>query len=390
MTNPVIDRLGRKLRLAVIGGASGSLIGSVHRAAALFDNRFEIVAGVLSSNPERARAEGVAIGLAAARAYGEVTAMIAAERSRADGIDAVTIMTPNDSHHRLARAAIDAGLDVICDKPLCNTLAEAEDLAKAVRERGGVFCLTHSYAGYPMLREARAQVASGRLGAVRLVQVEYFGSGLAARVEDLPDAGRRWRLDPARSGPSLVLGDIGTHAHHLANFVVGEPIARLSAEVGTLMPGRKVQDYASLRARFASGARATLTLCQAAAGAENHISIRVFGERGHLAWSHREHNQLIWAPLEGFAETMTRGNPRLSPAARRATRIGRTGHPEGLHEAFANLYADAAEAIAARRAGAACDPLALDFPTVEDGVRGVRFVDAALRSQAADGAWVEC
>jgi len=378
------------LRLGMIGGASGALIGPVHRRAAAYDGRFVLAAGVLSSDPVRARAEGPKVGIAADRAYGTVEEMLAAEARRPDGIEAVAIVTPNDSHYRFASAALAAGLDVICDKPLTNRLAEALDLADIVARTGLVFCLTHNYSGYPMIRQARAMVAAGTLGTIRCVQVEYLGSGLAGRVEGSPDAHRRWRLDPARSGASLVLGDIGTHAHHLASFVLGEAPARLSAEVGTVVPGRRVSDYASVRLAFPSGARGTLLACQAATGQENHMLVRVIGEKATLEWRHREHNYLMVSPLEGPTYILSRGQPQLAPAAKRAARIPRTGHPEGFHEAFANLYFDAAEAISARLRGRAADPAALDFPNVRDGVRGVRFIEAAVESSARDGAWVEC
>lgn len=386
--NPVIAALGRPLRLAVVGGAPPSLIGPVHRTAARLDGRFDIVAGVVSSQPDKARREGPVLGLAAERSYGTVAEMIAAEAGRADGIEAVAVMTPNDSHHRVARAAIDAGLDVISDKPLANTVTEAEDLEKAARARGVATALTHNYSGYPMIRQARALVAAGAIGTLRLVQVEYLGSGLATRVEDQPDAGRRWRLNPAKAGRSLVLGDIGTHAHHLASYISGEAFASISAEVGTLMPGRNVHDYAQIRFTLTGGARGAMSLSQAAAGAENHILVRLFGSDGHLEWRHREHNHLTRAMVDGTTQVYSRGAANLEPLARRAARIPRTGHPEGFHEAFANIYADFAEAVVARRCGSPLDPLAATVPTFRDGVAGARFVAAALNSQEAGQGWV--
>ncbi|WP_372623758.1 Gfo/Idh/MocA family protein [Falsiroseomonas sp.] len=381
------ERLGRPLRLGFIGGASPSMIGQVHLRAALMDRRFIVVAGALSREAARGAAAAAEYGIEPSRSYASVPEMIAREAVRPDGIEAVAIVSPNDTHHPFALAAVGAGLDVMLDKPMTNSVAEAEELVAASTARGIAFCVTHAYSGYPMIREARALVAAGRIGALRAVQVEYLGSGLAAFVEGGPDAAKRWRLDPARSGPSLVLGDIGTHAHHLAAYVCGVPFAEVSAEVGALMPGRRVHDYAQLRFRLAGGARGAMTLCQGAAGVENHILLRVIGAEGHLEWRHAAHNELRLCPIEGFPMLLSRGHPTLSPAATHATRFRRTGHPEGLHEAFANLYSDFAEQAAARRLGCAPDPLATTAPNAADGLAGLRFVAACLASEAASGAW---
>ena len=384
------EALGRPLRLGVIGGGPGGMIGPIHRNAARLDGRFAIVAGVPSSDPARAAAAGAAIGLPEGRSYGTVGAMLDAECARTDGVEAVAIMSPNNAHYPAAIAAIDAGLDVICDKPMTNTLAHARDLAARARASGRVFCLTHAYAAYPMVRQARAMVAAGAIGAVRAVQVEYLHAGMATRVEDGPMTPKlRWKLDPARGGPSLVLGDIGTHAHHLACFVAGLPLARLAADLGALVPGRTIDDTAALLLRFAGGARGTLFASQAMAGSENNLNLRVWGESGLLAWAQTDPNYLHFASLDRPMQRLARGDADLLPAAQRLVRIPR-GHPEGLLEAFANLYRDAAEAIAARITGAAPDPQALDFPTAEDGVRGVAFVEAAVRSGREGGAWVAC
>ena len=376
------------LRLGFIGGAAPSMIGPVHRRAALMDGCFAIVAGALSRDAARGREAAAEYGIDPARSYADVARMLAAEAARPDGIQAVAIVTPNDTHRAFALAAVEAGLDVMVDKPLANSAAEAAEIAHAAAARGVVLALAHAYAGYPMVREARALVAAGRIGTPRMVQVEYFGAGLASPVETLPDAARRWRLDPARSGPSLVLGDIGTHAHHLACYVTGEPFVAISAEAATLAPGRAVQDYAQARFRLAGGARGALVVSQAAAGMDNHIMIRVIGTEGHLEWRHATHNALTLAPRDGFPMTLSRGHPMLSPAATRATRIRRTGHPEGLHEALANLYLDFAERAQARREGRAPDPLTEGMPDAWAGLDGLRFVEAALASNAQDGAWV--
>jgi predicted dehydrogenase len=372
-------RLGRRLRLGVVGGGPGSFIGAMHRGAALLDQRFDIVAGVLSSDPDKGRAAAAALGIAP---YGSVAEMCAHA-----GLDAVAVMTPNHCHLEECRTALQAGLHVVCDKPLTNTLAEARELAALAAARRRVFCVTHAYAGYPMIRQARAMVAAGMLGELRAVQVEYLQAGMSQRVEDGPITRKlRWKLDPAQSGPSLVLGDIGTHADHLLRFVTGQRIARLSADLGAVVPGRIVHDWAACLLRMESGVRGTLTVSQALAGTENAIVLRVFGERGHLEWTHARNNFLTHAPHAEPVRTLTRGGPGTLPAAARLVRIV-AGHPEGLLEGFANLYRDAAEAMAAATLGIAADPAALEFPTVEDGVAGLAFTEAVIASQDAGGAW---
>ena len=380
--------LGRKLRLGVIGGGPASFIGDMHRKAALLDGRFEILAGVVSSDPERALAGGRELGLA--RPYATLAQMLDGERGRPDGIDAVAIMTPNDRHYAECTAALAAGLDVICDKPMTNSLAEARDLAAGVRAGGHVFCLTHAYSAYPMIRQARAMVAAGALGALRAVQVEYLQAGMAPRVEDGPLTPKlRWKLDAAQSGPSLVLGDIGTHAHHFVRFVTGLEVERLAADLGALVPGRRVDDYAAVLLGLQNGVRGTLTVSQALPGTENSVTLRVFGETGHIEWTHDRPNHLKFAPLNRAVQIKARGDPDLLPPAQRLVRIAR-GHPEGLLEAFANLYRDTAEAIAARLTGHPADPMALDFPTADDGAAGLAFIAATIESRERGGAWVDC
>lgn len=388
--NPVVAALGRPLRLGVIGGGPGSFIGAIHRSAAELDGRFRVVAGVLSSDPSKCAAYGAAIGLSANRCYPDVASMIASEATRPDGIDAVAVMTPNDRHFDDCRQALEAGLNVVCDKPLCNSIDEARTLVRMVNNNEAVFCLTHNYSGYPMVRQARAMVRAGLIGAVRMVHAEYFQAGMASAVEHGSLTPKlKWKLDAARSGPSLVLGDIGTHAHHLACFVADSPVNALAAELGTLVPGRAFDDYAAMLWRFANGARGTCCVSQAAAGAENNITLRIYGETGMLEWHHAAPNYLRHAPLGEPVRTLARGDAYLLPEARRASRISR-GHPEGFRESFANLYADAAEAIVARITGQRADPLALDFPTVTDGLRGVLFVDAVMRSTQHGGRWGGC
>jgi predicted dehydrogenase len=280
------------------------------------------------------------------------------------------------------------GLDVICDKPLTTTVADARDLVDRVNAAGVVFCVTYNYTGYPMVRQARAMVRSGALGTIRQLHVEYVQGHLAAETAADRDPAANWRFAPEHSGASMVLGDIGTHAHHLACFVTGLELADVAAELGSAVPGRPVHDYAHLLLRFEGGARGSMWVTNAAAGAEHGLHIRVFGDRGGLEWHQEAPNSLLHRPLGGFAQVLTRGRPGLSPEAERATRLV-LGHPEGFHEAFANLYADVAEAIVARRTGCPADPLALDFPTVTDGARGVKFVEAAVASHNGGARWTE-
>ncbi len=386
------NALSRPLRLGVIGGGPGSFIGPIHMSAAVLDRRFVIVAGVLSSDAGRALTYGATVGLPASRAYASVDLMLAGEAARPleDRIEAVAVMTPNDRHYQDCLSALQAGLHVICDKPMVNSVSQARHLVEVVERTQLAFCLTHNYSGYPMVRQARAMVESGLLGDIRIVQAEYFQGGMALPVESGElTAKLRWKLDPERSGASLVMGDIGTHAHHLASYVTGSRVARVSADVGAVVPGRIFDDYAGILWRFENGARGSCVVTQAAAGAENNIRVRVHGAKGMLEWQHRDPNYLHYAPLGESVQTLGRGDARLHPAAQRASRIAR-GHPEGFRESFANLYADFAEAIAARITGVAAEPLSSGSPGVRDGLWGLEFVEAVLASSRAGGAWTDC
>jgi predicted dehydrogenase len=385
--NPVISMLGRRLRLAVIGGGPGSFIGAMHRQAARLDDRYELVAGALSSNPERSQEAGRALGLPADRAYRDARTLLQAEADRRDGADVIAIMTPNDSHFEYATAALQLGFDVICDKPMTNRLAEAEALHQKVIESGLVFCLTHNYTGYPMVRQAKAMVQDDQLGIIRLVQVEYVQGGKAGESDPPATDNLPWRYDPVRGGPSLVMGDIGTHAHNLVRFITGLEVAEVAAEVGTIVPNRLIHDYAGAMLRFDNGARGTFWVTQAAAGVENCLRIRVSGTKGSLEWMQELPQILTFKPLDGPAETRTPNGSGTLPPAAHACRIVK-GHPEGFHEAFANLYSDAAEVIAARRSGQTADPLARHFPNSLDGLLGVRFVTRVIESSEANGRWL--
>lgn len=385
--NPVISMLGRRLRLAVIGGGSGSFIGAMHRQAARLDDRYEIVAGVLSSNPEKSEKDGAEIGLPSDRIYPSVKEMLKAEAARQDGVDVVAIMTPNDSHFEYAMAAMESGFDVICDKPMTNTLQEAETLHKKVLDSGHVFCLTHNYTGYPMVRQAKAMIADEQLGTIRLIQVEYVQGGKAD--ESKPDPSTSWRFDPVRGGPSLVMGDIGSHAHNLVRFVTGLEVSEVAAEIGNIVPGRAVHDYGGALLRFDNGARGSYWVTQAAAGVENCLRIRVSGTKGTLEWMQEFPQALTFKPLGAPSQNRTPNGPGTLPFSKRSSRIV-AGHPEGFHEGFANIYSDAAEAIAARRSGNQANPLALHFPNSFDGLMGLRFVFSAIESSKANGKWTSC
>jgi predicted dehydrogenase len=387
--NSTLSRFGRRIRLALIGGGPGSFIGPVHRAAARFEDRFEFVAGVLSSDPERSRRYGLELGLAPDRAYPDAAAFFAGERSREDGVDAVAIMTPNDSHYPLARAAIEAGMDIICDKPLTTSLKDALELERRVRESGLVFCHTFNYSGYPLVRQARAMARDGDLGEIRLVQVEYVYGNSADLVEgELGDPPKHWHYRPQNMGPSLILPDIGSHAHHMARFVTGLEFDRLIADVATIVPGRKSDDHASLLFRMSNGAHGVMWITQSAAGGVNGLTFRVFGARGGVVWRQETPNQLHHLRHQQPETIYERRGPGLKPQALRACHVA-MGHPEGYQEAFAVLYAEAAEAIVSRRLGEAPRAPLDDMPTVFDGVQTMKFVEAALAS-SRDGRWMRC
>ena len=359
-----------RIRLGMVGGGEGAFIGGVHRIAARIDDRFELVAGALSSDPVRADASARTLGLA--RSYSDFREMARAEAARPDGIRAVAIVTPNHLHLPVARAFLEAGIDVICDKPLTATLAQAEELAAVARGSEALFVLTHTYAGYPMIREARRLVASGALGAVRVVQVEYAQDWLA-----LPTSGKQadWRVDPKQSGEGGAIGDIGTHAAHLARYVSGQDITQVAAELTAFVESRAVDDNAHVMMRFSGGARGMLWASQVAPGFDNDIRLRIMGDQAGLDWTHADPNRLRLTPIGGPSTILTRGGAGFAGEARIPA-----GHPEGYLEAFATLYAQAADAILARA-------LPDGLPGLADGMAGMRFISACVASSRADGVW---
>ncbi|UFZ05067.1 Gfo/Idh/MocA family oxidoreductase [Bradyrhizobium ontarionense] len=375
-----------RIRLGMVGGGQGAFIGAVHRIAARIDDQFELVAGALASDPIRAKASAKELGLASDRAYGSFEEMAKAEAARTDGIEAVAIVTPNHMHAPVAKAFLQAGIHVICDKPLTTTVAEAEELVALVRTTGRVFVVTHNYTGYPMVRQARAMVANGELGEIRLVQAEYLQDWLTERLEASDHKQAAWRTDPARSGAGGCIGDIGTHAYNLACFVSGLELDELLAELSTFVAGRRLDDDVQILLKWKGGAKGMLWASQVAVGNENALTLRVYGSKGGLEWAQENPNQLWFTPHGRPKQLLTRGGAGAIGDAARVTRVP-SGHPEGYLEGFATIYAEAARAIHAARAGVKPDADVL-FPTVEDGLAGVKFIDAAVKSSAAKGVWV--
>lgn len=374
-----------RIRLGMVGGGEGAFIGAVHRWAARLDDRYSLVAGALSATPTKAQRSGQALGLAADRIYDDYAVMARAEAARADGIEAVAIVTPNHLHAPVAAAFIAQGIHVICDKPLTATLADAKRLAALARKRGVVFAVTHHYSAYPMVRQARQMVREGLLGALRVVQVEYPQDWLAEPVEQGGHKQAAWRTDPAQSGGGAI-GDIGSHAWQLADFVVGEPVAELAAQLSSFVKDRAVDDDVQVLLRWASGARGMLWASQVAVGHLNDLKLRLYGAKGALEWSQRQPDQLLVTPLGEPTRIVHRGTGAMTADAARLSRIP-GGHPEGYLEAFANLYGEVADALLAARVAKSA-PKAVHFPTVDDGVRGVQFIDAVQRSSKAGGKWV--
>ncbi len=376
----------KRIRLGMVGGGQGAFIGAVHRIAARLDDQYTLVAGALSSDPARAKASALELGIAPDRAYGSYAEMFKGEAARSDRIDAVAIVTPNHMHFPVAKAALEAGFHVICDKPLTTTSADAVMLAKLVKDTGLIFCVTHNYTGYPLVRQARSMVADGVIGEVRNVQAEYVQGWLAEPLEASGQKQAAWRTDPAQSGIGGCIGDIGTHALNLARFVTGLKPQKLLADLTTFVPGRRLDDHVQIMLRFDKGATGLLLASQIAIGSENALRLRVFGSKGTLAWEQENPNVLWHTPNDGPARMITRAGAGANEAAGRVTRIP-GGHPEGYLEGFATIYTEAARAIIAHKAGNAPDA-AVTYPTVEDGLAGVRFIEAAAKSAAGGNVWV--
>ena len=377
----------RKLRFGMIGGGRGAFIGAVHRLAAAMDGKAELVAGAFSAEPARSRASGKDLFLDPGRVYGTYREMARAEAARppAERLDFVVIVTPNHAHFPIARLFLEAGFNVVCDKPVTLTLAQAKQLRRIVHRTRKVFVLTHNYTGNVMVKQARELVRSGRLGTVRKVVVEYPQGWLSTKLEDTGQKQASWSADPKKSGAANCLGDIGTHAENLARYITGLRIRELCADLTRFVPGRKLDDDGNILVRYEGGAKGVLHASQISVGEENNLNIRIYGTKAGLEW-HQEHpNELIVKYPDRPAEVWRRGNAYVDAPARRFARIP-AGHPEGYLEAFGNIYLEAFRAIGAEREGRR-PRSGLDFPTIEDGVEGMAFIDAAVRSSEAGGRW---
>jgi predicted dehydrogenase len=376
----------RKLRMGMVGGGPGAFIGPVHRIAAELDGKIELVAGAFSQSPERSRAAAASYRIDPDRAYANYHEMIETERKRADGIDFVAIVTPNHLHLPIAAVALKAGLPVMSDKPAAATLDDALQLADIVAKSGLPYGLTHTYAGYPLVREARAICAAGALGRIRKVAVEYFQGWLSRPIETGGHKQAEWRTDPARSGKGGAIGDIGTHAFHLLEYISGLQVAAINATLRTVVPGRRLDDDCSAFVRLSNGAEGTLACSQVAAGEMNEMRLRIFGEVGSLDWRQQDPNRLIVKWLDKPEEIHHAAAGYLSNDALAVTRVP-SGHPEGYLEAFATLYREFADALRAWKQGSA-SPLPPTLPGIEAGVRGMRFIDRVIDSNTRQG-WVE-
>jgi predicted dehydrogenase len=375
-----------RIRLGMVGGGEGAFIGAVHRLAARLDDRYTLVAGAFSSRPDNALRSGQALGLAPERIYADYADMARAESARADGIEAVSIVTPNHLHAPMARAFLEAGIHVICDKPVTTNSADARMLRDLAREKGLIFAVTHNYSAYPMVRQARQMVREGLLGELRVVRVQYAQDWLAEPLEQTGQKQAAWRTDPAQAGGGAV-GDIGTHAWQLVDTIVGRPLQALAAQVNTFVPGRAIDDDVQVLLRYEGGMRGMLWASQVATGCGNDLQIGVHGSLGGIQWRQENPEELLYTPVGEPTRILKRGTSGATSAAARVTRIP-GGHPEGFIEAFGTLYTEVAAHLVAARTGAP-GPAEATFPTIEDGLRAVEFIEAVLASGRADGAWVD-
>jgi len=375
----------QRIRYGMVGGGPGAFIGAVHRMAARLEGRYELVAGAFSSQPDKARAMGLELRLDTDRVYASYQEMARLESSRPDGIEAVVIVTPNHLHYPVAKAFLEAGVHVICDKPLATTLKDAEALRDLVKASGRLFFVCYTYGTYPMVAQAREMVRTGQIGVVRVVQVEYAQSWLSTAVEQTGSPQASWRTDPALAGEGGCLGDIGTHAYHLVEYVTGLRTQSLAAELTHFVPGRRLDDNVQVLLRFAGGAKGALWASQVAAGEDNALRLRVYGDRASVCWDQEHPEELRFAPLGAPPQILRRGGPGVGPWATGVTHLP-IGHPEGTLEGFGLLYSEVADALIAVREHRPVP--AIRVATIEDGVAGMRFVAACVRSSRQDAAWV--
>jgi predicted dehydrogenase len=377
-----------KLRMGMIGGGPDAFIGAIHRTAALMDGEIELVSGAFSSDPQKSKATGDKLSLDPSRVYGSYTEMMEKEKELPDGVrmDFVSIVTPNHLHFEPAKMALERGFHVVLDKPMTFDLAEAKELEKIVEKSGNYFCLTHTYTGYPMVKEARQQVSSGKLGAVRKVFVTYPQGWLSGFLEATENKQASWRTDPSKSGKAGSMGDIGTHAFNLAEFVTDLKVTQLCADLNIVVPGRKLDDDGAALLKFDNGASGVLVASQVLAGEENDLTIKVYGERGGLEWKHSDANTLLLKFPDKPAEIWRAGTGYLSAVAKHNSRTP-SGHPEGYLEAFANHYRNFSLCVKARLKGEQPKEEWLDFPSVKEGIRGMAFIDTVIASGESDQKW---
>lgn len=382
--------LGRKLRYGMVGGGPGAFIGAVHRRAAALDGEIELVAGAFSSSPEKSKAQGQELFLDPGRVYGSYQEMAEKESKLPEGerIDFVSIVTPNHMHYPVAKTFIEAGFHVVSDKPMTTTVEEAEDLCRLVAKHDVVFALTHNYTGYPMVKEARELVRQGKLGTIRKIVVEYPQGWLATLLESEGAKQAVWRTDPKQAGVSSCIGDIGSHAENLAHYITGLEMDEICADMTTFVPGRKLEDDGNILVHYQDGVRGILYASQVSVGEENNLGIRIYGTEASLEWHQEYPNDLIVKYPNAPRQVLRRGNDYLSDIAKHNSRIP-SGHPEAFIEAFANIYVNAARTIAAKIAGEAPGPYDTDFPTVQDGARGVHFIHKAVESGKSSAKWVD-
>lgn len=379
-----------KLKYGMVGGGRDAFIGDVHRKAMAMDGQIEFVAGALSSTPEKAKASGQDLGLADDRNYATWQEMLEKELARPedDRIDFVSIVTPNHVHYPVAKAFAEAGINVVCDKPLVHTSEQANDLIKTVEQSGVVFAVTYNYTGYPMVKQARHMIQQGDLGEIRKVVVEYNQGWLATKLEDEGVKQADWRTDPARSGAAGCIGDIGSHAENLVATMTGLALSHICSDLTTFVPGRLLDDDGNMLMRFNNGAKGLLISSQISIGGENDLKIRVHGTKGSIWWHQEYPNDLTVQMLGEPSKLYRRGNDYLCEAAQKASRIP-PGHPEAFLEAFANVYLGAAEAIRAKKSGTKLSAIEGDHPTVYDGARGVHFIEKTVESSASDVKWTD-